>query len=245
MALICTDDIIQDGISVNPNALIIGETVFEAPIQLSNGVYREVEKIGAFTYTNGNFDSKRVKQIGRHCMISQDVTLGTYYHFYNLLCANNVFATSQGQFKYPQLNKYTNTTENFDSMMRHGIKHGSIIIGNDVWIGMRAIVMNGVTIGDGAVIGAGAVVTKDVPPYAIVGGVPAKIIKYRFPKTVIEKLLELKWWEYPPEIMSNLDLSDVIGSLAELEIRIKSGRYPKYTPKLFKYSPSENRIVRC
>jgi len=68
-------------------------------------------------------------------------------------------------------------------------------IGNDVWIGARAIVLDGISIGDGAVIAAGAVVTKDVPPYAIVGGVPAKLIRYRFEDDVIQELLKWKWWD--------------------------------------------------
>lgn len=67
-------------------------------------------------------------------------------------------------------------------------------IGNDVWIGARAMIMDGVSVGDGAVIAAGAVVTKDVPPYAIVGGVPARIIKYRFPEQKIHEMLESQWW---------------------------------------------------
>ena len=70
-----------------------------------------------------------------------------------------------------------------------------IEIGNDVWIGDSAIIMDGVKIGDGSIIAAGAVVTKDVPPYAIVGGVPAKIIRYRFDEDDINFLLELSWWE--------------------------------------------------
>ena len=73
---------------------------------------------------------------------------------------------------------------------------GDIVIGNDVWIGYEAVIMSGVTIGDGAIIGTRAVVTKDVPPYTIVGGVPAKQIRKRFPEKTISELLKLKWWDW-------------------------------------------------
>lgn len=73
---------------------------------------------------------------------------------------------------------------------------GDIVIGNDVWIGYEAVILAGVTIGDGAVIGARAVVTKDVPPYTVVGGVPAKEIKKRFSQQTMDELLRLKWWDW-------------------------------------------------
>ena len=73
---------------------------------------------------------------------------------------------------------------------------GDITIGNDVWLALGCFIMSGVTIGDGAVIGAKAVVTKDVPPYAIVGGNPAKVIRYRFCEEEIEELLKIKWWNW-------------------------------------------------
>lgn len=73
---------------------------------------------------------------------------------------------------------------------------GDIIIGNDVWIGYEAVIMAGVHIGDGAIIGARAVVTKDVPPYTIVGGTPAKEIRKRFDEDVVKKLLRLQWWDW-------------------------------------------------
>lgn len=76
---------------------------------------------------------------------------------------------------------------------------GDIVIGNDVWIGYEAVVMAGVTIGDGAIIGTRAVVTKDVPPYTIVGGVPAKPIRKRFDEETVKRLLALKWWDQPIE----------------------------------------------
>ncbi len=74
---------------------------------------------------------------------------------------------------------------------------GNVVIGNDVWIGMNAMILSGVTIGDGAIVAAGSVVTKDVPAYAIAAGVPAEVIKYRFPSRFITKLLKLKWWDLP------------------------------------------------
>lgn len=82
---------------------------------------------------------------------------------------------------------------------------GDIVVGNDVWIGYEAVILAGVTIGDGAVIAARAVVTRDVAPYTIVGGVPAKPIRRRFDEATVSALLELKWWDWPAErIAQNL-----------------------------------------
>lgn len=84
---------------------------------------------------------------------------------------------------------------------------GDIIIGNDVWIGYEAVILSGVTIGDGAIIGSRAVVTKDVPPYTIVGGAPAKPIRRRFDDKTITKLLKLKWWDWSEErIKANIEI---------------------------------------
>jgi len=83
---------------------------------------------------------------------------------------------------------------------------GDIVIGNDVWIGYEAVILAGVTVGDGAIIGTRAVVTKDVPPYTIVGGIPAKPIRKRFSEDVIARLLELKWWDWSKErIAQNIE----------------------------------------
>lgn len=73
---------------------------------------------------------------------------------------------------------------------------GDIVIGNDVWIGLEAVILAGVKIGDGAIIGTRAVVTKDVPPYSIVGGIPAKVIRKRYSPDIIEQLLSLRWWDW-------------------------------------------------
>ncbi|MGO3374596.1 CatB-related O-acetyltransferase [Brochothrix thermosphacta] len=108
-----------------------------------------------------------------------------------------------------------------------------VIIGNDVWIGQDvSFISTGVTVGDGAVIAAGAMVTKDVPPYAIVGGVPAKVIKYRFDKEIIEKLQELQWWRYNyldfEGISADEDIESFIDKLSEL---IKNDLIQPFVPK--------------
>jgi acetyltransferase-like isoleucine patch superfamily enzyme len=89
----------------------------------------------------------------------------------------------------------------------HEARAARVIFGNDVWVGAGAIIFHGVTVGDGAVIGAGSVVTHDVPPYAIVAGSPAKIIKYRFTQERIKELQAIAWWNWSAEkIIQNIDL---------------------------------------
>lgn len=94
---------------------------------------------------------------------------------------------------------------------------GDIAIGNDVWIGYEAVVMQGVTIGDGAIIGARAVVTKDIPPYTIVGGVPAKPIRKKFSDEIISRLLEIKWWEWPDEEIKENIFAIQSGNIYDLQ----------------------------
>jgi len=94
---------------------------------------------------------------------------------------------------------------------------GDIVVGNDVWIGYEAVILAGVTIGDGAIIGTRAVVTKDVPPYTIVGGVPAKPIRKRFDEDTIARLLELRWWDWPEERIAQNIPAIQAGRLDELK----------------------------
>lgn len=99
---------------------------------------------------------------------------------------------------------------------------GDIVIGNDVWIGYEAVIMAGVTIGDGAIIGTRAVVTKDVPPYTIVGGIPAKPIRKRFSEEVIERLLRLKWWDLPPETVCKIIKDIQEGNIDSVMFRLQN-----------------------
>ena len=94
---------------------------------------------------------------------------------------------------------------------------GDIVLGNDVWVGYEAVIMSGVTIGNGAIIGTRAVVTKDVPPYTIVGGVPAKPIRKRFDDKTIRALENLRWWDWEREKIARSIVAIQNGRLDELE----------------------------
>ncbi|HEB0857051.1 CatB-related O-acetyltransferase [Citrobacter freundii] len=101
---------------------------------------------------------------------------------------------------------------------------GDTVLQDGCWLGMRAMIMPGVTIGEGAVVAAGSVVTKDVPPYAIVGGNPAKIIKYRFPENDIKRLRDLDLYQIPEERLLELQPLLSSGDISELELRVSSLR---------------------
>lgn len=123
-------------------------------------------------------------KIGKYCSIGMNTQIGPYEHPVHFVSTSEKI--------------YHQCPEN-DVMTRFSELSKPPVIGNDVWIGSNCLILQGVTVGDGAVIAGGAVVTKDVPPYAIVAGVPAKIIKMRFSSGIVEKLLEIKWWDKPEE----------------------------------------------
>ena len=149
--------------------------------------------------------------IGSFCSISWDVNIGTTHHPTNWL-STHIFTYS----KRPDL---YDIILNDDKILQFEYVY-PVQIGNDVWIGCDVTIMDGVKIGDGAVIGAGSIVTKDVPPYAIVGGAPAKIIRYRFDEQTIKELLELRWWDLDDEIIKTLPFDNVPECIKKLkEIR--------------------------
>jgi chloramphenicol O-acetyltransferase type B len=108
-----------------------------------------------------------------------------------------VFLGGEHQIEWVTTYPFSVLDPDFWDIRGHPKTKGDVVIGNDVWIGAEAIIMSGVTIGDGAIIAARAVVVKDVAPYAIVGGNPAKFIKFRFDEMTIERLLAIKWWDWP------------------------------------------------
>lgn len=135
--------------------------------------------------------------IGNFSRIGRNTIIGPGRHPMNLLTSHNIFYKKNKAWK---ANKKWVANIDFE-------EEKTSLIGNDVWVGLNCIIMDGVKIGDGAIIAAGSVVTKDVLPFSIVGGIPAKHIKETFPKEIQDRLLEIKWWDLPDEeITKRIDL---------------------------------------
>ncbi len=140
--------------------------------------------IQSFTYIGENSEFTYT-EIGSFCSIGSEVTCGLGIH------PQHFVSTYPGFYSDKAMGAY------FFGVNHSIEEHKSCKIGSDVWIGNRSIILGGINIGIGAIIAAGAVVTKDVPPYSIVAGVPAKIIKYRFDDELINSLLKSEWWKLP------------------------------------------------
>ena len=145
--------------------------------------------VGRYSYVAGNAQVRDC-EMGAFCSLGPEILIGLGIHPLQ-------YVSTYPGFYAPDL---VSCRTNFVHAKKIPlVEHAPIIIGSDVWIGARAIVRDGVNIGHGAVIGAGALVTKDVAPYSIVGGVPARLIRMRFSDDIVARLLELRWWDRPIE----------------------------------------------
>lgn len=198
-------------VALNERFSFSGRLRVEPPTTLG-GLFRGDVAVGAFTF----FSSALIidADIGRYGSFANEVVIGEGDHPTSWLTTHPI--PSKGLSHFAHLAAYTAFTPAEGDELPPTPRTR---IGNDVWFGRRCFVKLGVTIGDGAVVGAHAMVTRDVPPYAIVGGVPARHIRNRFTDALIERLLALAWWTHSIWDLSGVPFHDVERAIGEIEKR--------------------------
>lgn len=214
------------------------DCVFEAPCSIKWMGIEHSLRLGAFSYAvSGYFFACR---IGRYTSIGEQVQIGRGNHPSSWFSSSPVFYGDFGGI-FNGVDRRSIDNLDFEQLDKEPFTHREpasvvkpVIIGNDVWIGHGAFVKPGVHIGDGAIVGAHTVVTRDVPPYAIVVGNPGRIVRYRFSAELIERLLALRWWNYTLDSLRGIPLDDVPGSIDILAARIETGQAIPFSPKPIK-----------
>lgn len=198
-------DKISNKCIVEKNAVIESNCYFSGGNRVASNTYLNNVKMGFASYVGKNCRLENAI-IGKYSCIGQRVILIKGEHPLEFVSMHPVFYSIKKQVGFTFVEN-----QKFDEYKYVDKNLNNLIIGSDVWIASDVRLIEGITIGDGAAILPGAVVNKDVPPYAVVGGVPAKIIKYRFKEEIIDKLEHVKWWDRDMEwISENKDLfSDI------------------------------------
>lgn len=221
----------EHGLRVQPGLGFFGsgpghiKVKFEPPVQLNNAsmhVYRNIA-IGRYSFLRTG-RIRYVDTIGRYTSIGPGVTIGEGEHPVTWLTSSPaVHDVHRFKFYPPEADSGPRTIKRTaDNIDPRTLQNATI--GNDVWIGANVLIRRGVTIGDGAIVAAGAFVNKDVAPYTIVGGLPAKVIGQRFPDDIVEQLLELKWWEFDVSDLSGVAFDDIRQAIEQITERERAGR---------------------
>ena len=182
--------------------------------------------LGCFSYTLSLLSP--MIAVGRYCSISWNVRIMGPQHPTSFLSTSEILYKSDTMFRQ-SIRDFGHEWQYLDY---DPVAAGPPRIGNDVWIGQDVVLGPRARLGDGCVVAACAVVTGDVPPYAIVGGVPARIIRFRFPSDLITELLRSRWWDYALPDLHHLPLSSPQAFLPEFERSVASGELKPYAPDL-------------
>lgn len=210
---------LQDQIDLHPGTIIEGPTWLLGDVDNHQPI-----RIGAFSYSHSRISSW-VRGIGRYCSIARDVTLGELEHPTEWLSTSSF--VYDDEFLWGDHLRRTGGIYRTRSLGEEEMRAG-VLIGNDVWIGARAYVRSGVCLGDGCIVGADTVVTRDVPPYAVVVGNPGRVVRHRFPPELVSRLLEVQWWRHAFTDLDALDIRDVVGMLDAIVERRSAGDLHHY-----------------
>lgn len=211
-------------VQLGAEASLQGSTIIECepPVAIAGAVNMN-GSIGAYTYARPETNLQGVLAIGRYCSIASGVHIGGGEH------PTDWLSTHPFQYGHASVSQKFSKRQDFPFRTKPTpVSLG--VIGNDVWLGARSIIRRGVTIGDGAVVGAGAVVTKDVPPYAIVVGSPARVIRYRFPPETIQRLQRVKWWNYTADSLLDVRFWNIDHALDDVEKFAAEGKLEPIPP---------------
>lgn len=184
-------------------------------------------RIGAYSYFRSGI-VRRLESVGRYSSIGPNVIIGETEHpvdWFSTSPFQYSKAWRKRHFHLPSATADTWRLPDAASALRPD--QSTVVIGNDVWIGANVLIRCGVTIGNGAICAAGSIVTSDVPPYTIVGGVPAKPIRLRVTEDIAHKLLQTQWWNYDAGDLAGLPFHDVASAIHQLEQRISNGLQPR------------------
>jgi acetyltransferase-like isoleucine patch superfamily enzyme len=207
---------LHDTIRVCPGARIFRSTIC-GPLYLNKNTQVGPDVVaGKYTGMNESCFIAR-GAIGSYCSIGARSSINPFNHPTNWL--------STHEFQYhPKSYDWIEEYRNFARLERAPDMFASVTVGSDVWTGHNVNIMGGVTVGDGAIVAAGSVVTKEVPPYAVVAGVPAVVKRFRFPEATINRLLRLKWWDLDLPDLSGLPFRDIDRCLDLIEtIKARKG----------------------
>lgn len=237
-------DLLAQGLAVIEGKGILGTLIYERPAFVFDPRRIKNCTLGAFSYINGHYTSSLYgTRVGRYCSIAESVVIGAPEHPVDQF-TTHPFAFTRRKYlpHFYQFEEFAALAPDEDAPPTF-IPPMVTTLGHDVWVGAGAFIRRGVTVGDGAIVAAHAVVTKDVPPYSIVVGNPARVLRLRTSEALIERLLALQWWRFDlTPHKADLDFTNLPACVETLEVRLAQNQLQLLTPQTWQLTRAQGRF---